>query len=64
MCDPNEPKSSPPPIGEPLPDDEALRVEPITRSEIDKIFDDLANMPSLEEMAASLGLTVEELDDI
>lgn len=50
-------------LGKPLPKKEAEKVEPITRKSVEKAFDDWADMPSLEDLAAELGLDVEDLDD-
>jgi hypothetical protein len=52
-----------PDVGKPLPKDKALAVKPVTKKEVEAVFDDWLSMPTLEEQAKSLGMTVEELDN-
>lgn len=49
--------------GKALPKKEADKVAPVTKKEIEKAFDDWEKLPSLEDLAKELGLTLEELDD-
>lgn len=51
-------------IGKPLPKNEAEKVGRVTKSEMDKAFDDFANLPSLDEYAKQLGFdSAEDLDN-
>lgn len=57
-------KKQVPDVGKPLPKKQAEKVEPITKSEIDKAFADWAKLPSLEDLAKELGIeNLEDLDD-
>lgn len=53
----------PPDVGDPLPDDEAEKVEPITREEVDDYFDMWAELPVLAELLDEMGLTEEDVED-
>lgn len=73
---PNQPEPTPPEgeqpteesvseadVGKPLPKKEAEKVKRVTKSEMDKAFEDFKNLPSLEEYAKQLGFdSVEDLD--
>lgn len=52
-----------PDVGEPLPEDEAKRVDPITKDELDRVFERLLAMPELDELLDEMGLTLDDVDD-
>lgn len=58
-----EAEDDPPDVGDPLPEDEAKQVDPITRSEIDQAFDDFETWPELDALLDQLGITLEDVDE-
>lgn len=58
-----EADGDPPDVGDPLPKDEAEKVERITRAELNSYFDLFAELPELDDLLQDMGLTVEDVDD-
>jgi len=58
-----EAADEPPDVGDKLPADEATSVEPITRKEVDSYFDAFEDMPELDDLLKSLGLTLEDVEE-
>lgn len=56
-------EDEPPDVGEPLSKSDAEKVEPVRKDDIDQAFDDWGKLPSLEDLAKELGMSVEDLDD-
>jgi hypothetical protein len=58
-----EDEDTTPDVGKALPKDQATKVEPVTRSEVDQVFDDFENWSDLDALLDELGLSIEDVDD-
>ncbi|MFA5608413.1 MAG: hypothetical protein WDA07_14790, partial [Leucobacter sp.] len=53
----------PPDVGDKLPSDEATSVDPINRKEVNRYFDAFEELPELDELLKSLGLSLADVEE-